>query len=342
MRSESRVEGAQRRASTRRIPVPERGARASVDGIAVPGRIGRLYFAAQAVAGATWWVAVFTVPLVREATLGSIDPTLMALADVPLFVVASALAAAGVRAAAHVATGWTLLVAVALALHSTVTTEAGWGVLAMIAASAGSVVALCGIREGRIPTAWVVQGPFGFRPAASGRSTAAHVLATLGQIVLFWGFFLVVLPLVIAALEQRWGVALPLPAPAATVVSVVGAVVLALASALGLWSGVTMSALGDGTPLPAAMTTRLVVAGPYRWVRNPMALAGITQGAAVGLLLGSWLVVLYAVAGSAVWNHVVRPHEEDDLEARFGADFEDYRAHVRCWLPRLTPYAPRD
>ncbi|ARJ06375.1 hypothetical protein GCM10010988_16110 [Cnuibacter physcomitrellae] len=326
------------RASVRGIVLPAGGSRASTRGIAVPAGLGRLYFAAQAGAGAAWWVAVFTVPLVREATLGTIDPTLMALADVPLFVVASALAAVGVRGAAYVATGWTLLVAAALAVYATITTEAGWGVLAMIAASAASVVALCAIRWGRIPTAWVVQGPFGFRPAAAGRSSAAHVLATLGQIVLFWGFFLVVVPLVISALEQRWGVALPLPAPVATGVAIAGAVVLALASALGLWSGVTMSALGDGTPLPAAMTTRLVVAGPYRWVRNPMALAGITQGAAVGLLLGSWLVVLYAVAGSAVWNHVVRPHEEHDLEARFGADFDEYRAHVRCWLPRLTPY----
>ncbi|WP_378148084.1 methyltransferase family protein [Cnuibacter sp. UC19_7] len=314
--------------------------RATALGIAVPAELGRLYFAAQAVAGAAWWVAVFTVPFVRDATLGSIDPVLMALADVPLFVVGSALAAAGVRAAAPIATGWTLLVAVSLAVYATVTTQAGWGVVAMIAASAGSAVALCSVRWGRIPTAWVVKGPFGFRPAAPGRGRAAPVLATLGQIVVFWGFFLVVLPLVISALEQRWGLAVPLPSPIAAAVSIVGAVVLALASTLGLWSGVTMSALGDGTPLPAAMTTRLVVAGPYRWVRNPMALAGITQGAAVGLLLGSWLVVLYAVAGSAVWNLVVRPHEEDDLEARFGPDFVAYRTHVRCWLPRLTPYAP--
>ena len=30
--------------------------------------VGRLYFAVQALAGAVWWVCVFTLPAVREAT----------------------------------------------------------------------------------------------------------------------------------------------------------------------------------------------------------------------------------------------------------------------------------
>ncbi|WP_368073083.1 isoprenylcysteine carboxylmethyltransferase family protein [Curtobacterium sp. MCBA15_009] len=113
-----------------------------------------------------------------------------------------------------------------------------------------------------------------------------------------------------------------------------GVVVLLGASALGIAAAAVMSTLGDGTPLPSASANRLVVAGPYRSVRNPMALAGITQGVAVGLLLGSWLVVVYAVAGSVVWNCVVRPLEEADLERRFGDDFRRYAAQVRCWVPR--------
>ena len=75
---------------------------------------------------------------------------------------------------------------------------------------------------------------------------------------------------------------------------------------------------GAGERLPAAMTNRLVIAGPYRFVRNPMALAGIVQGAAVGLMMSSWLVVAYALAGSLLWNYAVRPLEEADLETRFG------------------------
>lgn len=64
-----------------------------------------------------------------------------------------------------------------------------------------------------------------------------------------------------------------------------------------------------------------------------MALAGITQGAAVGFVAGSWLVIAWALAGSIVWNWMVRPVEEADLLARFGAPYAAYRDSVRCWIP---------
>jgi len=296
---------------------------------------GRAYFAAQAIAGAAWWIAVWLSPVVREATLGSLDPVFVAILDIPLFVGASAVAAFGVRPAGIVATAWTMLVTVGLAGFATTTGEAGWGVVFMVAASCGSALALCLVLFGRVPTGWIIAGPFAFRPAGTRTSPGAHVWATVVQIIVFWGLFLWVIPVVLAALEQRWGIAATLPwleAPA----RLVGLVVFVLASALGIWAAAAMSTRGDGTPLPAAMPNRLVVAGPYRHVRNPMALAGIVQGAAVGLMLGSWLVVAYAIAGSLLWNFAIRPLEEADLEARFGDGFRRYRAAVRCWRPRLT------
>jgi len=289
-------------------------------------RLGRTYFGVQAVAGTVWWVAVFTSPWVRDATLGSLDAVTVAVLDVPLFVGASALAGAGVRRAAWVSTTWTALVALALGVYATVTGEAGWGVLIMGAAAAASVIALCLVTLGRVPTAWIAAGPFAFRSAKPG----AHVVRTFAQVVVFWGAFLVVGPAVISWLEHRWGLAVRFDAV------VLGVVVLVLASALGVASAITMSTIGRGTPLPSAMPTRLVIAGPYRWVRNPMAVAGIVQGVAVGLILSSWLVIGYAIVGSVLWNYAVRPLEEADLEARFGAEFRRYRETVRCWVPRIT------
>lgn len=293
----------------------------------------RLYFAAQALAGGAWWVAVFLSPAVREATLGSLDPVIVAIFDIPLFVGASAVAALGSRVAAVVATGWTFVVTGALAVYATVTTEAGWGVLLMAGAAAGSAVALCFFLFGRLPTEWITsRGPFAFRPATARASAVGHVVATAVQILIFWGFFLGVVPLVLAFVEQRWGLSMPFPPFAGPT----GFVVFLLASALGLWSASAMSTKGGGTPLPAAMPNRLVIAGPYRFVRNPMAMAGIVQGVAVGLLLSSWLVIAYAIAGSLVWNYVIRPLEESDLEARFGDEYRRYRKAVRCWWPRLS------
>jgi protein-S-isoprenylcysteine O-methyltransferase Ste14 len=268
----------------------------------------------------------------------------MALFDIPLFVVASALAAlgprvAGSRAAAWIATGWTLAVTIGLAVYATVSGEAGWGVLLMAAAAGASLLALGVVLLGRVPTEWIASGPFAFRLAPVRAAVATHVLATFVQIVVFWGFFLAAVPLVVRWLEQRWGVGAPLEGVAAVTLSVFGIVVLVLASALGIWAAISMSVLGDGTPLPAAQTRRLVIAGPYVWVRNPMAMAGIVQAVAVGLILGSWLVVAYALVGSLLWNYAVRPLEESDLELRFGAEYARYRDAVWCWVPRpRRPY----
>ena len=292
-------------------------------------RWGRLYFAVQAVAGAGWWVGVFTIPFVRSMTLGSLDPVLVAAFDIPLFVVASAIAALGLKPAAWAATGWTTLVAILLAVYATVSTEAGCGVLIMAAAAGASILALCLLLLGRIPTELLTAGPFAFRQA---RPSSNHVANTFGQLVLFWGLFLAVAPGVIVFLENRWQLSIQFP----SFVNWIGLGVLVLASGLGVWSAITMSVIGRGTPLPSAMANSLVIAGPYRFVRNPMAVAGIVQGVAVGLLLSSWLVVVYALIGSILWNYAVRPLEERDLEERFGEQFRAYRGRVRCWVPRLA------
>ncbi|WP_287900952.1 methyltransferase [Arthrobacter sp.] len=299
-------------------------------------RWGRAYFALQSVAGLLWWTLVPVSPLVRHITLGSLDPALVAVFDLPLFVVASGLAAAGSRGAALVNTAWTLLVTVLMALYATVTTEAGWGVVAMAAAALGSLLALSLVWLGRIPFEWVIRGPLAFRPADRRRTTAGHVGWTFTQLVVVWGLFLGVFPLIIRALEDRWKVGLDAPESAA----VVGWTVFVLASLLGICSAVVMSSQGRGTPLPSVMPNELVIAGPYRWVRNPMALAGVAQAASVGLILGSWLVVVYAVGGALLWNVGIRPLEERDLEARFGNPYRRYRATVRCWIPRW-PVASR-
>ncbi|MGB3731972.1 methyltransferase family protein, partial [Microbacterium sp.] len=212
------------------------------------------------------------------------------------------------------------------------TTLAGWGALLMIAASVGSLGALLLVRMNRLPSEWLLIGPFAAREATSAPART-HLLRTGVQIVVFWGVCLAVIPAVIAVVEWRWGLRMPV-VPAA---AILGVVLLTSATALGLWSASTMAGHGDGTPLPAATARLLVVSGPYRIIRNPMAVAGIAQGVAVGLMCGSWLVVVYALCGSLVWNDVIRPWEEKDLVARFVAPYEAYRDRVSCWIPRRPP-----
>ena len=305
-----------------------------------PVSAARAYFGLQAVGGAAWWVAVFASQDVQRWTLGEWDPAVVVAPDLVLFVGASALAALwGSRAAALVAAVWTTAVTVALGLYGLAEQEAGWGVVLMSIAAVCTLAATATMWFGFLPTGWFFAGPFSFQ-VADEASDGHHLRRSLGQLVVFWTSFFVLIPLVVVVVEQRldltWN-ALDQPG-----VGLAGASIFLVGSAIGLWSCVTMATRGKGTPLPAEAARELVVIGPYRFIRNPMAVGGLLQTVGVGLMIGSWIVILMAVAGALVWNHLIRPTEEADLAERFGAPYRRYTEHVRCWVPtRPNPKALR-
>ena len=167
---------------------------------------------------------------------------------------------------------------------------------------------------------------------AKPASFARNYAKTLSQTALFWGFFLGLLPAVVSAIENAVG--LPQFEPRR---ALAGVVFVAFGS-LGLTSGFFMARAGEGTPLPLDAPRRLVVVGPYRHIRNPMAVAGLIQGLATGVWFGSPAVMAYVVVGGVFWDRVIRVLEEDDLEARFGAEFVAYRDAVPCWRFRWSAY----
>lgn len=106
-------------------------------------------------------------------------------------------------------------------------------------------------------------------------------------------------------------------------------------SAIGIYSAYTMVKLGKGTPLPLDQTQELVTKGAYKYVRNPMAIAGVGQGIAISILFSSIPVFVYTIIGAVLWQFVVRPMEEKNMTQRFGKAYEDYRKKVKCWIPRF-------
>lgn len=164
-----------------------------------------------------------------------------------------------------------------------------------------------------------------FRTGAS--SILVNSLKTVIQIVCVWGLALGVIPgLILRAFGQSL---IPSSGPRL----VVGGALFVLFSALGLRSSWVMVTQGHGTPLPLDQTSQLVTNGPYRYVRNPMAVAGIGQGLAVSLIHESLPLLVYALLGACVWHWVVRPIEEQDMLQRFGTAYRAYQRRVRCWIP---------
>jgi protein-S-isoprenylcysteine O-methyltransferase Ste14 len=166
-----------------------------------------------------------------------------------------------------------------------------------------------------------------FRTSTSSRLVI--VAKTLIQIVCIWFFALVVGPFVIL---NTFG-ALGWPNPGAWVNA--GSLLFVCFSALGLSSAFFMVRDGDGTPLPLDQTKQLVISGPYRFVRNPMAIAGIGQCVSIAIAFQSLPILMYALLGGIIWHLVIRPTEERDLAERFGEPYLAYCERVTCWVPRF-------
>jgi protein-S-isoprenylcysteine O-methyltransferase Ste14 len=80
---------------------------------------------------------------------------------------------------------------------------------------------------------------------------------------------------------------------------------------------------------------QLVTAGPYRWIRHPLYLGGMTLILSLGLIAGSWLTGTLWLAATAIFRLVVIPAEERNLLAKFGPEYEAYRQRTGALLPRL-------
>jgi protein-S-isoprenylcysteine O-methyltransferase Ste14 len=96
--------------------------------------------------------------------------------------------------------------------------------------------------------------------------------------------------------------------------------------------------LGRGTLAPWDPTTRLVVRGPYRRVRNPMISGVLFVLLGEAALFGSPALLLWFALVWAVNLLYIPLVEEPGLERRFGDDYVRYRAHVPRWIPRVRSW----
>lgn len=97
---------------------------------------------------------------------------------------------------------------------------------------------------------------------------------------------------------------------------------------------------GRGTLAPWDPPRRLVVQGPYRYVRNPMisgVLLALFGEAAVLLSRPHFLWALTFLGINAVYIPLL---EEPFLAMRFGESYQEYRRHVPRLVPRVRPWTP--
>jgi len=140
-------------------------------------------------------------------------------------------------------------------------------------------------------------------------------------------------------LARRDGLRIGLdPGPGALAAQAAGLVLIGIGVTLFLATLRRFAGEGQGTLAPWDPPRRLVVRGPYRYVRNPM-ISGVLMvlaGEALVLLSRShfmWALVFFVI--NALYVPLV---EEPMLAMRFGESYKEYCRHVPRLVPRLRPW----
>jgi protein-S-isoprenylcysteine O-methyltransferase Ste14 len=155
----------------------------------------------------------------------------------------------------------------------------------------------------------------------------ATVVRTIVYATLFVGLVLVYIP---AALVARLGIVYP-----ATfgVAQYAGVLIGTVGAAVALTCVASFATIGEGTPAPFDPPRRLVVRGPYRWIRNPMYVGAALALAGAAVFYESLALACYAFAFLIVSHLFVVFYEEPNLRRTFGDDYAAYCDRVGRWLP---------
>lgn len=102
-----------------------------------------------------------------------------------------------------------------------------------------------------------------------------------------------------------------------------------------LWSFWNFLKQGRGTPAPVEPPKKLVAVGFYRYVRNPMYVGVLAMILGHFLWFGFWNLLFYAALVFVAFYLFVTYYEEPALRKQFGAAYDEYRARVPGWIPRL-------
>ena len=155
-----------------------------------------------------------------------------------------------------------------------------------------------------------------------------------------------VLPATVAVLIPIWiarrnGIRLAIGTePSDMVMQVLGLGVFAIGLALFGASLYRFIVEGRGTLAPWDPPRRLVVRGPYRYVRNPMISGVLLVLLGEALVLRSEPHLLWAITFLVINAIYIPLLEEPLLAQRFGSDYREYCRHVPRLLPRVRPWKP--
>jgi protein-S-isoprenylcysteine O-methyltransferase Ste14 len=147
--------------------------------------------------------------------------------------------------------------------------------------------------------------------------------------ILFISLFLIYVP---THILSRFGYVRP---AAFEIQQIIAVIVGITGAAIAVWCILTFATIGKGTPAPFDPPQKLVIEGPYRFVRNPMYVGASLALTGAAIFYQSWFLFSYAAFFFLVSHLFVVFYEEPVLRRTFGDDYEVYCNKVKRWWPGL-------
>ena len=166
------------------------------------------------------------------------------------------------------------------------------------------------------------------------------------MMILRYALSIAILPFAVTVIVPIWigrrvdlefGAAASIPT---LLVQILGIVVMIVGASLFVASLRQFAVEGKGTLAPWDPPRRLVVQGPYRYVRNPMISGVVFVLIGEALLLRSEAHAIWAGIFLAANVIVITLYEEPHLEQVFGDAYLTYCTHVPRVIPRLSAWRP--
>lgn len=117
-----------------------------------------------------------------------------------------------------------------------------------------------------------------------------------------------------------------------------GILLIALGVPLAIYCTAVLFIPGKSRPAPYVAGGTFIIAGPYRYVRNPFMLGVILTLWGEAVLMSNTVMFAYAAVFTWCIHFWVVFFEEPALVERLGGEYRAYKKNVPRWLPRFRKY----
>jgi protein-S-isoprenylcysteine O-methyltransferase Ste14 len=114
-----------------------------------------------------------------------------------------------------------------------------------------------------------------------------------------------------------------------------GTIFILIGECIRLWS---IAYSGKRTRCGKPTAEKLIISGPYKYVRNPIYIGNFFSGLGLTTMLWVWIpwtIFIYIIGFFLEYGTIIS-FEEQFLEEKFGEEYKSYKSHIPSFVPNFS------